>query len=459
MQNGTVNTCSGNFYDSGGPDGDYNSNENLVFTICPDSDGLRTVLEFTTFLVASDGEDQLIIYDSDTNDPAEIIGSYTGSLSDNPELQYVTASSENTNGCLTLEFSSNLFFDSDGWEANISCREPCPMLNAAIDNISPSIENSNQNTISVGKNMPIDFTASVNPESNDISDLTYTWTFDNITENGQIITRSFSDLGTIDASLKVTNNDIQDQECSEFIDFTLEVVESKVIIDDSFTANDLIEDVLIGGVCAVSNNVQSPNNSQINGQGYSSFGYFDGRASSFMFDEGVVMMTYDVNSIPDGPTGGGGWSGDTDLEALIQEPGSTNDATSITFEFTPYVDQIDFNYIFASYEYPDFVCNFADTFAFILSGPGISDINAYDHDGNPATPPLNLDLGGLNIATVPGTQNVPVSPVNVHDENCSSGFLGEFSFPFFYDDANSESNNPGDIDLTEEQCLLLPVLM
>ena len=70
-----------------------------------------------------------------------------------------------------------------------------------------------------------------------------------------------------------------------------------------------------------------------------------------------------------------------------------------------------------------FVCsNFADTFAFILSGPGIADTNSYDHDGNPNTAPLDLDLGGLNIATIPGTQNVPVSPVNVHNEsNCTSG--------------------------------------
>jgi len=450
MQNGTVNTCAGTFYDSGGPNGEYSSNENFVYTICPDSDGLRTVLEFTTFIVATTDDDyeQLTIYDSDTNDPSEIIGSFGGvSLSDNPELQYITASNANTSGCLTLEFSTDIFFEADGWEANISCREPCPALNAAIDDISPTGNNSNQNIETIGKNMPVDFTASVNPESNDISNLTFTWNFDDESVNGQSITKTFSELGTINASLEVKTFDFQDQECSEIINFTLEVVDNTLTINDSFTVDHLIENVLIGGVCAISSNVQSPNNSQINGLGYNSFGYFDGSLSPFAFDEGIVMMTYDINTIPDGPTGGGGWPGDTDLESLIQEPGNTNDATSITFEFTPYVDHIDFNYLFASYEYPNFVCNFADTFAFILSGPGISDINAYDHDGNPATPTLNLDLGGLNIATVPGTQNVPVSPVNIHDEICSSG-LGQFAFPAFYDVANSENNNSGDIDLT-----------
>ena len=106
--------------------------------------------------------------------------------------------------------------------------------------------------------------------------------------------------------------------------------------------------------------------------------------------------------------------GDQDLSAL--GGGQTFDATVIEFEFTPFIDQIQFNYIFASSEYNpffDFPCTFADTFAFILSGPGISDTNDYDHDANPATPDLSLDLGGLNIALLPGT-NVPVSAVNVH---------------------------------------------
>ena len=95
--------------------------------------------------------------------------------------------------------------------------------------------------------------------------------------------------------------------------------------------------------------------------------------------------------------------------------GNTNNATVIEFEFTPFVDEINFNYILASMNGTvfSFICDYADTFAFILSGPGISDVNSYDHDANPNTPDLQLDLGGLNIATIPGT-NIPVSPVNIH---------------------------------------------
>ena len=36
MGNGTDNICTGYFYDSGGPNGNFNSFENYVYTICSD---------------------------------------------------------------------------------------------------------------------------------------------------------------------------------------------------------------------------------------------------------------------------------------------------------------------------------------------------------------------------------------------------------------------------------------
>jgi hypothetical protein len=88
MQDGvTENTCTGTFYDSGGPNNDYGDNENFVYTICPDDpngDGLLTVLEFTEFGLPG-GSDNMIIYDSDTNDPAAEIGTFTGSFNANQE--------------------------------------------------------------------------------------------------------------------------------------------------------------------------------------------------------------------------------------------------------------------------------------------------------------------------------------------------------------------------------------
>ncbi len=225
---------------------------------------------------------------------------------------------------------------------------------------------------------------------------------------------------------------------------TFSQAQTPITVDATQTAQQLIENVLVLGNCAEVNNVTSPNNSIVGGDSFQSFGSFDGSASSpaFPFTSGVILASNGVEMIPTGvpaQSGGFNWAGDPDLEALINQPGNTNNATVIEFDFIPFVDEISFNYFLASDEWPTFVCNFADTFAFIISGPGISNVNDYNHDANPNTPDLSLDLGGLNIATLPGT-NIPVNPTNVHDlsANCFAGSLGEFAVPQLYDDVGED---------------------
>ncbi|QTY26292.1 choice-of-anchor L domain-containing protein [Flavobacterium sp. CS20] len=218
--------------------------------------------------------------------------------------------------------------------------------------------------------------------------------------------------------------------------------QSQITVDNTLTVQQLIDDVLVLGQCAEVNNVTSPNNSSIGGELFDSYGAFDGTTSpqNFPFDGGIVLATNGVDMVPTGTPaqgGGYGWVGDPDLEALIQQPGNTYNATVIEFEFIPFVDQISFNYLLASDEYHTFVCNYADTFAFILSGPGISNVNDYNHDANPNTPDVTLDLGGQNIAVIPGT-NIPINPTNIHiNTNCGAGTLGEFAVPQLFDGVNS----------------------
>ncbi|QTY26139.1 hypothetical protein [Flavobacterium sp. CS20] len=69
IQNASFDICSGNFFDTGGLNGDYDNNESFVFTICPEEFGF-SVLEFSEFDIGDDG-DTMIIYNSDTNDPLQ----------------------------------------------------------------------------------------------------------------------------------------------------------------------------------------------------------------------------------------------------------------------------------------------------------------------------------------------------------------------------------------------------
>ena len=223
-------------------------------------------------------------------------------------------------------------------------------------------------------------------------------------------------------------------------------ISQTVTVDDTQTVDQLVDGVLVTGDCAEVNNASSPNNSLINGLGYESYGSFDASNANFPFDSGLVLTTKEATGIPDGSGDGGGgippvpWTGDADLNELIVTPGDeTFNATVVEFDFEPFVDEISFDYLLASDEWPSFVCDYADTFAFILSGPGISDVNSYDHDGNPNTPDIQADMGGLNIATITGT-NIPVSVVNIHlDDSCNPGDLGEFAVPQLFDNTFSDN--------------------
>lgn len=217
------------------------------------------------------------------------------------------------------------------------------------------------------------------------------------------------------------------------------IVAQTVTTDTTLTLDEVLESITTNLECTSISNISSPNNAQLHEQGFNSYGSFAFTDEpNFPFENGIVMTTADATDLTSiSSPGGNNWPGDTDLEALIQQPGQTFNASVIEFDFVPFRGQLKVDYILASQEYPAFVCDFADTFAFIVSGPGISNVNDYDHDANPNTPEVSLDLGGLNIATLPGT-NIPVNPTNVHlNDSCGVGTLGEFALSQFYDNQNS----------------------
>lgn len=124
MTNGRVTTCSGNFYDPGGPDENYGDNLDFTQTFTAASPNMCLKVTFTSFhLEGAYYEypyyylyDALYIYDGPSED-SPLIGIYFGSNS--PGV--VTS----TSGSLTFVFFSDESYNYSGWEATISCVE-CP---------------------------------------------------------------------------------------------------------------------------------------------------------------------------------------------------------------------------------------------------------------------------------------------------------------------------------------------
>ena len=112
MTNGTVTTCTGNFYDSGGPSGNYANNENFTETFYPSTAGSMIRFTFNTFNTES-GYDYLRIYNGTTT-AAPLIGTYNGTTGPG------TVTASNASGALTFNFTSDGSVTPAGWSASIS---------------------------------------------------------------------------------------------------------------------------------------------------------------------------------------------------------------------------------------------------------------------------------------------------------------------------------------------------
>ncbi|MCB0792947.1 MAG: choice-of-anchor L domain-containing protein [Flavobacteriales bacterium] len=179
--------------------------------------------------------------------------------------------------------------------------------------------------------------------------------------------------------------------------------EAQLVVDNTITVADLVENVLLGGGVTVSNitfNGQPANQANIQ------IGSFDGTNCNVGMNNGIMLSSGDIHVAlgpnNDGgdtePAGGIGGPGDPDLDQASNS--NTHDAAVLEFDFIPSGDSLSFNYVFASEEYLEFVgLGFNDVFGFFLSGPGIS--GPYSNNA-------------ANIALIPNT-TTPVSIDNVND--------------------------------------------
>lgn len=177
------------------------------------------------------------------------------------------------------------------------------------------------------------------------------------------------------------------------------VVKAQLTTNTSLTPEQLIKNVLTGKGVTVSNVTYVGETEAV--------GQFNGSNSNIGISDGIILSTGTVldnpgssqNKGPVGPNNNAGastnWNGAGDVELTNLIGDATFDAAILEFDFIPQGDRVDFTYVFASEEYPEFVFSFNDVFAFFISGPGIP--------------------GGVqNLAVVPGTSNpVSINEINV----------------------------------------------
>lgn len=171
----------------------------------------------------------------------------------------------------------------------------------------------------------------------------------------------------------------------------------QLVVDQTYTPQQLVENVLIGQGVQVSN---------VTFTGASaSRGYFNGSNSNIGLSAGVILSSGRVTDAvgPNTSSAGStaeegtdfGTQGDPALTAISGSMAGTFNASVLEFDFIPSSDTVQFRFVFASNEYMVWIgtANINDLFAFFLSGPGIS--------------------GDQNIALIPGT-TTPITMLNVN---------------------------------------------
>lgn len=180
--------------------------------------------------------------------------------------------------------------------------------------------------------------------------------------------------------------------CNTFI-----VSAQNIAIDDSYTAQQLVENVLVNSSCATVSNFSATGDTFP--VGHNSFGYFNSAGGSFPFAEGVLLSTWSANNskgpyiFDRGDGNDSSWLGDSDLNQAI---GITSaNATVLEFDFIPLTNFLSFEYLFASNEYKDeSPCQYSDGFAFLIK--------------------QNIpNATYTNLAIIPGT-TTPVSSISIH---------------------------------------------
>jgi gliding motility-associated-like protein len=312
IDDGGSTLCEGTLFDTGGPDGDYSSNEDNTFVICPNQPNGCITFTLNYYNIEPGfgaSSDALTFYDGpNTSAPvlAQIQGGGFGDIA--PAAGGgVCFQVQATSGCLTVQFTSDGVVEQEGFMGQWECStQPC---------VPPS---------------------------------------------------------SLTVNTTITNTQIID---------AVSTAATTVTVADINCANNA----------------------------YGTFEFATDN-NELGLKKGLVLTSGDANLVV-GPNfftnaglGNGGGS-DPDLEYLSIQQGNglpTNDACVVELDVFVATNELTFEYVFGSDEYPEYAySNFNDIFAFLVSGPGIV--------GDPG-----LINSAKNIAVLPGT-NLPIQINNVNN--------------------------------------------
>lgn len=187
------------------------------------------------------------------------------------------------------------------------------------------------------------------------------------------------------------------------------------------SAQSVVENYFLGGGVEVSN-VRFNGQLNVNSNQFGTFTNADTTGQNIKLNGGLVIVTgdvqdaaagqYAVHSSSSNPASNGP-DVSTSLYYLLQQLGlnySMYDVGVLSFDFIPLGDRVSFKYVFASDEYPEYVCTQKnDAFGFFISGP-------YDPiTGSPVSVGGAQTYNYENIAIIPGTN--PELPVTINTVN------------------------------------------
>ena len=175
-QGGTITTCNGVLYDSGGPTSNYGNSEDYTITIFANDSYSNVYLYFEEFNLESATFDYITIYDGPNTSFPELVQNMGSTNLLNEEV----ISSGNS---LTIHMHTDGSVSFDGFKAIISCGYDCQDYSIDITDFSPWFTNVDSAFIDICPGEEVSFEVSCDFPNNNANyvqnsvNLFYSWEF------------------------------------------------------------------------------------------------------------------------------------------------------------------------------------------------------------------------------------------------------------------------------------------